>query len=168
MVAIGIIWATAAVVVVYLRMVERWSQQVSAANEALKSSLRQLEELREALDQSAIVAATDQRGVITYANDKFCEISKYSRDELLGRTTASSTRNTIPRTSYARCGGRLPMDRCGAASSGIAPRMARSTGWTRRLFPSSTNAENRGSIFRSETTSRSASSRKQSCAMRRP
>jgi PAS domain S-box-containing protein len=84
-VAIGVIWATAAVVVVYLRMVERWSQQVSTANEALKSSLCQLEELREALDQSAIVAATDQRGVITYVNDKFCEISKYSREELLGQ-----------------------------------------------------------------------------------
>jgi PAS domain S-box-containing protein len=85
LVAIGIIWATAAVVIVYLRRVERWSRQVSAANDALKSSLRQLEELREALDQSAIVAVTDQRGVITYANDKFCEISKYSRDELLGQ-----------------------------------------------------------------------------------
>ena len=85
LVAVGIIWATAAVVVVYLRMVERWSRQVSAANDALKSSIRQLEELREALDQSAIVATTDQRGVITYANDKFCEISKYSRDELLGQ-----------------------------------------------------------------------------------
>jgi PAS domain S-box-containing protein len=51
----------------------------------LEASSRRLEEMRYALDQAAIVATTDQRGIITYANDKFCEISKYSRDELLGQ-----------------------------------------------------------------------------------
>ena len=45
----------------------------------------ELEHIRYALDQSAIVATTDVSGRITHANDKFCDISKYSRGELVGQ-----------------------------------------------------------------------------------
>src|SRR5215213_9506293 len=57
----------------------------TGAARAMAESLRGLDELRYALDQAAIVATTDQRGIITYVNDKFCEISKYSRQELIGQ-----------------------------------------------------------------------------------
>ena len=55
------------------------------SEEELRGSLRELADLKFALDESSIVAFTDQRGRITYVNDKFCEISKYSREELIGQ-----------------------------------------------------------------------------------
>jgi PAS domain S-box-containing protein len=55
------------------------------AEEALRSSLRKMADLKAALDESAMVAITDEHGKITYVNDKFCEISKYYMEELVGQ-----------------------------------------------------------------------------------
>jgi PAS domain S-box-containing protein len=57
----------------------------SSAEQALEQSLKELADIKFALDQSTIVAITDQRGIINYVNDQFCRISKYSRAELLGQ-----------------------------------------------------------------------------------
>ncbi len=51
----------------------------------LQQSRKDLEDLQHALDQSAIVAITNVRGDITFVNDTFCAISKYAREELIGR-----------------------------------------------------------------------------------
>src|SRR5258708_17831097 len=53
--------------------------------EALQRSEKELADIKFALDESAIVAITDQRGIINYVNDEFCRISKYSHEELLGQ-----------------------------------------------------------------------------------
>lgn len=45
----------------------------------------EIEFIRYALDAAAIVAVTDVQGTIIHANDKFCEISGYSREELVGQ-----------------------------------------------------------------------------------
>ncbi len=63
--------------------VEKPKRQVRSR--AKQDPLKELTDLKRALDESAIVAMTDQSGRIIFINDKFCEISQYSRDELIGQ-----------------------------------------------------------------------------------
>ncbi|MCR8862362.1 EAL domain-containing protein [Priestia megaterium] len=51
----------------------------------LKEALKKLNDIELALNESSIVVITDSRGFINHVNDKFCEISKYERHELLGQ-----------------------------------------------------------------------------------
>jgi len=53
------------------------------ADEALHRSLKELADLKFALDESVIIAMADERGRINYVNDKFCEVCRYSREEFL-------------------------------------------------------------------------------------
>lgn len=50
------------------------------------SYLQRISEYRRALDASSIFVITDNRGEISYVNDNFCILSKYPREELLGKT----------------------------------------------------------------------------------
>lgn len=63
------------------------TQKLKSTNieRALQTSLKELSDIKYALDVSSIIAITDQKGKIRYVNKKFCEISKYSRQELIGQ-----------------------------------------------------------------------------------
>lgn len=49
-------------------------------------ALSQLENIENALNQSTVVAITDRKGIITYVNEKFCDLSQYTFDELIGQS----------------------------------------------------------------------------------
>ena len=51
-----------------------------------KQTLIHLENFKKAFDIASIVAITNDKGIITYANDTFCNISGYAKDELIGQT----------------------------------------------------------------------------------
>jgi PAS domain S-box-containing protein len=79
--AILVIWATAAV----LHQFRRTWLELQARSIDLQARTKDLADTNFAIDQAAIVATTDTSGTITYVNGKFCDISKYSREELLGQ-----------------------------------------------------------------------------------
>ncbi|MEX8193305.1 putative bifunctional diguanylate cyclase/phosphodiesterase [Comamonas guangdongensis] len=72
----------------------------ASADQRLALALKELKDLKAALNAHAIVAVTDARGVITQANEKFCEVSRYSRDELIGSTHRIVNSGTHPRSFF--------------------------------------------------------------------
>lgn len=67
------------------------SFEIDATNEVIAEkmyaqTLHELQNIENALNQSTVVVITDRKGTITYANEKFCRLSKYSIDELIGKT----------------------------------------------------------------------------------
>jgi len=52
---------------------------------SLQESQKKIADLHMALDASSIVAITDEKGIIKFVNDRFCEISSYTKEELIGK-----------------------------------------------------------------------------------
>ncbi|MGQ9863489.1 MAG: PAS domain-containing protein, partial [Bacteroidia bacterium] len=68
-----------------LKRVESYEEVYFDLEKKLEVAQAELDTRLKILAQAALVSETDTRGVITYANDKFCEVSGYTLDELIGK-----------------------------------------------------------------------------------
>lgn len=88
------------------------SMAIGAVNRALnfqfeamqneKALENEMVNIHKAMDKHSIIAVTDKKGSISYVNDKFCEISGYSEDELIGQNHRILNSGTHPREFFTR------------------------------------------------------------------
>lgn len=67
---------------------------------SMQLTVEELQNIKVALDESSILAVTDQRGIITMVNDRFCKISKYERCELIGKDHRLLNSGYHPKTFF--------------------------------------------------------------------
>lgn len=85
-----------------VRGTEKASRRLAEAQAAEAVLMRSLENQKHALDEHAIVSIMDTRGKLTYVNDRFCELSGYTREELIGQTHRVIKSPDVPDSMYER------------------------------------------------------------------
>ena len=138
-------------------------EHFDAEHARLGASRRELEDLRTALNEHAIVAFTDAQGRITSMNRQFCDISGYLPEELLGGGHRIGNWAIIQAPSSPICGRPSTAARCGTGKSGTARRAARAIGWPLRSSLFSMPQDAARSAWRWAPTSRLGRSWKRRC-----
>ncbi|WP_299267523.1 transporter substrate-binding domain-containing protein [uncultured Psychrosphaera sp.] len=91
------------IILVFFRMNTRLKLEIEArvVNEEKRIAAQQdLAEQKTAMDQHSLVSITDVKGCITYANDKFCAVSGYSREELIGQNHSLLNSKSQPKNYW--------------------------------------------------------------------
>jgi len=78
------------------------ANKVELAEGELDKNMIALGEYQKAVDNSSIVSRSDLLGNITYVNDKLCEVSGYSREELIGRQHNILRHPSTPKETFSK------------------------------------------------------------------
>ncbi len=69
-------------------------------SDKLNKNISFLDGYKKAIDKSSIVSKTDLKGIITYANDMFCEVSGYTQEELIGSSHNIVRHPDVPKEAF--------------------------------------------------------------------
>lgn len=69
-------------------------------SDSIQKNIKLLDEYKNAVDRSSIVSKTDRKGRITYANDEFCVISGFTREELIGKPHSIVRHDEMPKEVF--------------------------------------------------------------------
>lgn len=101
-------------------------EAIISSNQNYKSeNSNLLTEYKKAVDLSNIVSKTNPKGIITYVNDKFCEISGYTRDELIGKPHNIIRHPDMPREAFKELWDTIKMKK---SWSGVVTNMKKDGG----------------------------------------
>ncbi len=84
--SIGLLSLIGFIILFMFKRTKKLSFEVHSKDKQISISQSILNDYKNAVDMSAIVSKTNPKGIITYVNEKFCEISGYSKDELIGKS----------------------------------------------------------------------------------
>lgn len=77
------------------KLIERANQQrASQFNEVL------LKQYKNAVDTTTILSKSDLKGKITFVNEKFCELSQYTKEELIGKSHSLLRHQDMPKETF--------------------------------------------------------------------